>query len=406
MLDGIVDIMTGEKKLHYPHFHAAYRGDADFLVLLSPSYENFIVTLRMAALYKILILCVGFALSCNLWAQSHLDPVNDSKEFAERYSHSLLTQERKCGIVVLPSFSNRYGISLSTKCDSLTLIEKRPHGIAYPDSVNVKEIPVIKVAIDSAFGKSLAELINVAVEKAMPTFSTGLDGVMYYFIASNDSIGKTWSPSAESSNCDVLVNIVEALKEAIQTRELQNFIDDWWCSIDKLRLSFQNAPALPPFYFNKEFGNTDNNQPTIEYSASSPLTDDFQFNAFMSCPVDYIEDTLSGDSTPIYVDNATDSIFIDFCKALVKWQEQASVSYVTVVINVKDDKEESYDVRSSGKAVYLNFILPHDKLTIDNLLEQDNNCIFRYMLENAMPNDAVRPAPKHSVKNREKGGKR
>ena len=40
LLDGIVDIMTGEKKLHYPHFHAAYRGDADFLVLLSPSYEN------------------------------------------------------------------------------------------------------------------------------------------------------------------------------------------------------------------------------------------------------------------------------------------------------------------------------------------------------------------------------
>lgn len=62
--------MTVEKKLHYPHFHAAYRGDANFLALLSPSYEKFVVTLRMAALYKILILCVGFALSCNLWAQS------------------------------------------------------------------------------------------------------------------------------------------------------------------------------------------------------------------------------------------------------------------------------------------------------------------------------------------------
>lgn len=217
----------------------------------------------MATLYKILILCVGFALSCNLWAQSHLDPVNDSKEFAERYSHSLLTQQHKCGIVVLPSFSNRYGISLSTKCDSLTLIEKRPQGIVYLDSVNIKEMPVVKVAIDSVFGKSLAELIDVAVEKAMPTFSAGLDGAMYYFIASNDSIGKTWSPSDESSNCGVLVNIVEALKDAIQTGELQNFIDDWWCSIDKLRLSFQNAPELPPFYFNKEFGNTDNNRPTM-----------------------------------------------------------------------------------------------------------------------------------------------
>ena len=365
-----------------------------------------VVTLRMATLYKILILCVGIALSNSLWAQSHLDPANDSREFLEQYSYSLLTKERKGGIVVEPSFSNRYGVSLSTKCDSLTLIEKRPHGIVYLDSINVKEIPVVKVAIDSVFGKSLAELIDVAVEKAMPTFSAGLDGVMYYFIASNDSIGKTWSPSDESSNCGVLVNIVESLKDAIQTGELQNFIDDWWCSIDKLRLSFQNAPALPPFYFNKEFGNTDNNPPTVEYSASSPLTDDIQFNAFMSCPADYIEDTLSGDSTPIYMDNATDSIFIDFCKALVKWQGQASVSHVTVVINVKDDTEESYDVKSSGKSVYLNFTLPHDKLTIDNLLEQNNNCILRYMLENMMPNEAVIPAPKHSVKNREKGGKR
>lgn len=360
----------------------------------------------MATLYKILILCVGFALSSNLWAQSHLDPVTDSREFAELYRQSLLTQERKCGIVVLPSFSYRYGISLSTKCDSLTLIEKRPHGIAYPDSVNIKEIPAVKVAIDSVFGKSLAEIIDVAVEKAMPTFSAGLDGVMYYFIASNNSIGATWSPSAESSNCDVLVNMVDGLKESIQTGELQNFIDDWWCSIDKLRLSFQNAPALPPFYFNKEFGNTDNNLPTVEYSASSPLTDDFQFNAFMSYPADYIEDTLSEYLTPIYGYSTTDSIFIDFCKALVKWREQASVIYVNVVITVNDDDKESYDVKSSGKSVFLNFTIPRDKLTIDNLLEQDNNCILRYMLENMMPNEAVRPAPVHSVRNCKKGGKR
>ena len=120
----------------------------------------------------------------------------------------------------------------------------------------------------------------------------------------------------------------------------------------------------------------------------------------MSCPADYTEDTLSGYLTPIYGYSTTDSIFIDFCKDLVKWQEQASVAYVNVVINVKDSDNESYDFKNSGKSVYLNFTLPHGKLTIDNLLEQNNNCIFRYMLENMMPNDAVRPAPKHSVRNR------
>lgn len=337
----------------------------------------------MATLYKILILCVGFALSGNLWAQSHLDPVNDRRELAERYSQSLLTPERKCGIVISPSFFNKYGISMSTKCDSLTLIEKQPQGIVDLDNVNVKEIPVVKVAIDSVFGKSLAELIDVAVEKAMPTFSAGLDGVTYYFIASNDSIGTTWSPSDESSNCGLLVNITEALKKSIQTGELQGFIDEWWCSIDKLRLSFQNAPALPPFHFDKKFSNTDSNRPTIEYSAGSSLKDRFLFDAFMSYPADYIEDTLSESLTPEY--SPADSIFIDFCKALVKWQEQASVLYVNVVINVKDDKEESYDVKSSGQSVYLNFTLPHNKLTIDNLIDRNNNCITRYMLENKMP---------------------
>lgn len=70
LFEGIVDIMTWEKKLHYPHFHGGYRGDTFFLALSLPSYEKFVVTLRMAALYKILILRVGFALSCNLWGQS------------------------------------------------------------------------------------------------------------------------------------------------------------------------------------------------------------------------------------------------------------------------------------------------------------------------------------------------
>ncbi len=31
LLEGIVDIMTGEKKLHYPHFHGGCRGNRIFL---------------------------------------------------------------------------------------------------------------------------------------------------------------------------------------------------------------------------------------------------------------------------------------------------------------------------------------------------------------------------------------
>lgn len=63
-------MMTGEKKLHYSHFYGGSRGDADFSCPIITELRNFVVTLRMATLYKILILCVGFALSTNLWAQS------------------------------------------------------------------------------------------------------------------------------------------------------------------------------------------------------------------------------------------------------------------------------------------------------------------------------------------------
>ena len=62
-------MMAGEK-LHYPHFNGGCRGDADFSCPIITELRNFVVTLRMATLYKILILCVGFALSTNLWAQS------------------------------------------------------------------------------------------------------------------------------------------------------------------------------------------------------------------------------------------------------------------------------------------------------------------------------------------------
>lgn len=62
--------MTGGKKLHYPHFNGDCHGDADFSCPIITELRNFVVTLRMATLYKILIPCVGFALSTNLWAQS------------------------------------------------------------------------------------------------------------------------------------------------------------------------------------------------------------------------------------------------------------------------------------------------------------------------------------------------
>lgn len=343
----------------------------------------------MERFYKILILCVGFALSNNLWAQSHLDPIDDSRQWAQQKIASLLTPKCRCGIVIAPSFENQFGISLSENCDTLTLIEKRPsNGIAYLNRTKIKEIPIRKLNINSDFGKSIANLIDIAVDKAMPTFTPGLDGTMYYFCASNDSIGKTWSPK-ESTNCGVLVEFVDALKQAIRGEDSQALKENWWCSIDKLAIAFQNAAPLPPFYFVKEFGKSKDGLPTIEFTAGSPQTDTFLFNVFMSYPADYIKNSTAKDVTPIYEDRSIETVFIEFCKSLVGWKEKAPIDYVCVNIIVDNDVEEKYDVISKNNSVFLNFTFPSGKYTIENLEARSNSFLIRYMLENMMPNNAI-----------------
>lgn len=340
----------------------------------------------MTTFYKILILCIGFALSNGLWAQSHLDPVDDSAQWVKQYSTSLLIPERSCGIVIAPSFENKCGISLSINCDTLTLIEKRPSNIVYLDSSLIRDIPIKKLAIESDFGKSIDRLIYVAVNKAMPTYSAGLDGCMYYFCASNDSIGETWSPT-ESTNCGMLVEFVDALKDAIQKGDPHAMQDDWWCSIDKLTIAFQNAPPLPPFSFYKEFGKSKDGHPIVEFSASSPLKGDFLFNAFLTYPMGCASD---GALLPACELKSIESVFIDFCKSLIEWKEKTPAYYVHANIIVDDNTEETYDISSKGSSVYLNFTLSSEKYTIENLKEKNGSCIVRYMLENAMPSNAIK----------------
>lgn len=344
----------------------------------------------MAKFYKILILCIGFTFSTNLCAQNHLDPVDDSRQWAQQKIASLLTPKCRCGIVIAPSFENQFGISLSENCDTLTLIEKKTsNGIAYLNRTKIKEIPIRKLNINSDFGKSIANLIDVAVDKAMPTFTVGLDGTMYYFCASNDSIGKTWSPK-ESTNCSVLVEFVDALKQAIQEDDSQVLKENWWCSIDKLAIAFQNAAPLPPFYFVKEFGKSKDGLPTIEFTARSPQTDTFLFNVFMSYPVDYVKNSMDEDITPIYEDKSIETVFIEFCKTLAIWKEKTTNDYVIVNIVIDNEAEEKYDVIiAKNNSVFLNFTLPSEKYTLENLKEKSNSCLVRYMLENMMPNNAI-----------------
>ena len=110
----------------------------------------------MAKFYKILILCIGFTFSTNLCAQNHLDPVDDSRQWAQQKIASLLTPKCRCGIVIAPSFENQFGISLSENCDTLTLIEKkRLTGLRTLTAQKSRKFPLENLILIPILGKAL-----------------------------------------------------------------------------------------------------------------------------------------------------------------------------------------------------------------------------------------------------------
>lgn len=162
----------------------------------------------------------------------------------------------------------------------------------------------------------------------------------------------------------------------------------------------KNTTEAFPAQFDKRPGISDFGNPSIEYRACNSLKDDFQFFVLMSIPADSTEinkmNSVSDDA-----DNA-ENVFVEFCKELVKWDEETSAKSVSAIITVIEYSPESYEAVGTGKAVSIEFRLPPEKLTIENLREQNNRCIFRYALEHMMPNPAVVPAPAPKEQGRNK----
>lgn len=360
----------------------------------------------MATFYKILILCVGFAFCGNTWAQNNLRSSEPDDAYVRNCRKYLLKSKRSCGMVIAPSFSNLFGISLSKSYDMLTLIEmQNPYEVAAlaeddddDDDENKwfkkanKKFPVRKITIDPADGKRLADLIDVAVAKSTPVSYGGLDGVMYYFYSSNDSVAEAWAPPMKYSNCDKIVDVVDSLRQTIKQNNPGKLNEEWWSKIDKLKLSFQEAPELP-FNFNKWIAKDKDNLASVEYFAESPVPSLFYITVRMTIPSDYKKGPLTDDMTYILEDKSIETAFLDFCKSLEEWQKRASINYVDVNIIVNDEKE-SYDFKYEDNAIELKFTLPIAKLTSENLVQQNINCINKYLLEKKTKEEAVDQASK------------
>lgn len=377
----------------------------------------------MKAFHRILILAFGLALSFNARSQNQLDPADTTDCYFKCLKKYLLTPERKCGIIIAPSFTNLFGISLSPDYDMLTLIEmKNPYFSQLNDSddeddeddeeeeddededeEDVKEnndeealeecysynktfeltdrnFPVRKLAIDPVNGKRLSELLDIAVEKPKHYYSRGLDGTRYYFCASNGITGKTWSPR-KHSNCAKFVGVVSKLVEAIQNNTPDSLDNKLWSEIDSLSTAFKNDPVTK-FLYVKWIEDNKDGIPSVKFHSEGDPYDGPYFDANMTVPADFRPGSTKEDLSRILNDREIESTFIDFSTSLKRWNEKPAKIYVEANITIDDSGKESYEVKIAEKGyAILNFTLPLSKFSLENLIEQEDLCLKKFVEE-------------------------
>lgn len=369
----------------------------------------------MKAFHRILILAFGLALSFNAWSQNQLDPADTTDCYFKCLKKYLLTPERKCGIIIAPSFTNLFGISLSPDYDMLTLIEmKNPYFTQLNDSddeddsdeeeeEDVKEnndeealeecysynktfeltdrdFPVRKIAIDPVNGKKLSELLDIAVEKPKHYYIRGFDGTQYYFCASNGITGKTWSPR-KHSNCAKFVGVLSKLVEAIQNNTPDSLDNKLWSEIDSLSTAFKNDPVTK-FLYVKWIEDNKDGIPSVKFHSEGDPYDGPYFDANMTVTADFRPGSTKEDLSRILNDREIESTFIDFSTSLKRWNEKPAKIYVKANITIDDNGKESYEVKIAEKGyAILNFTLPLSKFSLENLIEQEDLCLKKFVEE-------------------------
>lgn len=369
----------------------------------------------MNAFHRILILAFGLALSFTARSQNQLDPADTTDCYFKCLKKYLLTPERKCGIIIAPSFTNLFGISLSPDCDMLTLIEmKNPYFSQLNDSddeddededeedvsennneknldkcysenkrfeLTDRNFPVRKLAIDPKYGKKLSELLDIAVEKPRQYYYGGLDGTEYYFCASNGNTGETWSPPMKHSNCAKLVGVVSKLLKAIQDNTPDSLDNKLWSEIDSLSTAFKNDPVTKVPYV-KWIDEKKDEIPAVKFYSEGDPYDGPYFDANMTVPADFRPGSTKEDLSRILNDREIESTFIDFSTSLKRWNEKPAKIYVEANITIDDSGKESYEVKIAEKGyAILNFTLPLSKFSLENLIEQEDLCLKKFVEE-------------------------
>ena len=78
-----------------------------------------------------------------------------------------------------------------------------------------------------------------------------------------------------------------------------------------------------------------------------------------------------------------------------RWNEKPAKIYVEANITIDDNRKESYEVKIAEKGyAILNFTLPLSKFSLENLIEQEDLCLKKFVEEKEAAKAAATPSPK------------
>lgn len=174
----------------------------------------------------LLTLFAAFAISDNVKAQDFLEPSdrfigNDNYgQYANELKQNLFPQEWSIGYLLVPSFSEEYGIFLLYDNDGPMLVYNRfKSNYYYYMGSKKKNETLITVSRDTIRISTeetdrLTAIITDAINNAVKPDGLGrlgFDGTNYYFMLP-DKMAKIWSPE-KNSECEKLVLEFENLRK-------------------------------------------------------------------------------------------------------------------------------------------------------------------------------------------------
>jgi hypothetical protein len=204
----------------------------------------------MRELLLLIILLSPFArLNCQ---EDHLIPEEglfSTASFTDKYFISVknclfpgLNFDTQARLIVLPSFSNEYVLSVDKKGNKSYLTYRVADEQIWQSKNRNVRYKELEIPVDDELASDLQNLLSLAISKTKYSNNSvsGCDGTDYYFstfiLGEGVKCGKAWSPNTE--RISELVVIFDWLREcALKTENINN--EDYRRRIKKLQKMFE-----------------------------------------------------------------------------------------------------------------------------------------------------------------------